>query len=305
LTTSLSLSRRVFFVTGKGGVGKSLLAAGMAKTASKAGLRVCVMQCTTEDQIGPLFGKDIPLHQLKELEPNLWSINIDLEQNFRDFVVRQLGFEQVVEKIFNQPMVNSFLGVIPGMKELAYLGRAYDMANLQEDPPFDLVIVDGFSSGHFHKLMTTPRAIFQSGLVGNVLTLTRKIDVFFREPKNCGLVLVSTCELLALSELMEFCKLFERDSPVPLCSIILNRIPTTLTNKDRLFLDEFGLKAVKSELESRNSLSEEHLVDSEAQLQTWLEKIQKDIGILKVPEMVIKEPFDTKMLGNFDQVFVR
>ena len=103
MTTSLSLSRRVLFVTGKGGVGKSLLAAGMAKRAANAGLRVCVIQCTTEDQIGPLFGKDIPLHQLLELEPNLWSINIDLEQNFRDFVVRQLGFEQVVEKIFNQP----------------------------------------------------------------------------------------------------------------------------------------------------------------------------------------------------------
>jgi arsenite-transporting ATPase len=218
------IDKKSILVTGKGGVGKSLVASVLAKQAASEGKRVCLMQCSIEDQIGPLFGKPPIGHVITQISPGIDCININLDLNFRDFIVYQLGFEKIFEQVFNNKLVKSFLGVIPGLRELALIGKVYHYARL-EKTPYDLVIFDGFSSGHFLQLMTTPRAIFDSGIVGTVLNVTNKVNEFFRDSEACGTVVVTSSEYLPLTECVDLVAELKQRSPSVVTAIIFNRYP--------------------------------------------------------------------------------
>jgi arsenite-transporting ATPase len=213
---------KLLMVTGKGGVGKSVVAALIAARAAKMGKRVCVVQCASDDQIGPLFGKGPIGHEFVTVRPKLDVINLSTELNFRDFIVNQAGMSVVFDKIFNQKVVKSFLGVIPGLLELALIGRFHHMLEVQPNP-YDIVIFDAFASGHFRKLMTTPKAVFESGVIGPVLSLTQKIDAYFRDEERCRYIMVTQPEQLILSECLEFASELVVSSPVKLGAIVINR----------------------------------------------------------------------------------
>jgi len=214
---------KLLMVTGKGGVGKSVVSALVGARAAKLGKRVCIVQCAAEDQIGPLFGKDSIGHEFVNVRPNLDVINLSTELNFRDFIVNQAGMQLVFDKIFNQKMVKSFLGVIPGLLELALIGRFPHMLESQANP-YDLVVFDAFASGHFRKLMTTPKAVFESGVVGPVLSQAQKIDSYFRDSERCRYVMVTQPEPLILSECLEFASELVASSPVKLGAVVINRM---------------------------------------------------------------------------------
>jgi anion-transporting ArsA/GET3 family ATPase len=222
--------KKALLITGKGGVGKSLVSTLLAREAALSGKRVCLMQCSIEDQIGPLFGNAPIGHRMTQLMPGLDCINLDLDLNFRDFIVYQMGFERIFEQIFNQKLVRSFLGVIPGLRELALIGRVYHYAML-ESQPYDLVIFDGFSSGHFLQLMTTPKAVFESEVVGTVLNVTKKVDDFFRNQQLCGTVVVTNPEFLPLSECMDLLRQLREKSPSAVCGVAFNRFPVEPTGE--------------------------------------------------------------------------
>ena len=61
------LSKKLVLVTGKGGIGKSLVSTALALEARKLGKKVCLVESTAHDQIAPLFGVAPIGHQLREL----------------------------------------------------------------------------------------------------------------------------------------------------------------------------------------------------------------------------------------------
>lgn len=217
------LQKKLIMVTGKGGIGKTLTSVALAYEAQALGKKVCLVESSAHDQLAPLFGSRAFGHQQRELAPGIFVINVNAQDNFRDFVIKHLGFAKLFEKVFTKPIVRSFIQMLPGIAELTLLGRLYYYSELDQIDKFDLVILDGFASGHFQSLMKTPDAVLHSGMVGPVIEETKRVRNFVADPEKVGVLLVTVPEELVVTEAIDFVSRLHRETPAPLAAIALNR----------------------------------------------------------------------------------
>ncbi|MCX6128799.1 MAG: hypothetical protein NTX25_07010 [Proteobacteria bacterium] len=228
------LDKKLLMVTGKGGIGKTLTSYALAQLACAQGKKVCLVESSAHDQLAPLFGSEPVGHNLRELQPRLHVINLNAQDNFRDFVIKHLGFAKLFEKVFTRPIVRSFIQMMPGIAELTLLGRLFYFSELDREDRFDLVILDGFASGHFQSLMKTPDAVLQSGMLGPVIEETRRVQAFVTNPLKTAVVLVAVAEELVISEALEFSSRLRLETKAPLTTVLVNRLfpklPSDLDN---------------------------------------------------------------------------
>lgn len=234
----LLASRKLLFVTGKGGIGKSLISAALAQSAAAAGRRVLLVESSSRDQLAPLFGVAPVGHVETDLAPGIRCINLNSAGNFREYVTKYLGQQRLFDSVLSHRVVQSFFNTIPGLAEAMMLGRLYytcDVRDNEERP--DLVIFDSPASGHFLSLMTTPDAILGSGLAGPMLKDTERVRDFLRRSNDVGVLYVCTPEPLVISEAVEFLPEIQRQSPAKIDGVIVNRIPPDFDGQPIVFED--------------------------------------------------------------------
>jgi arsenite-transporting ATPase len=147
---------RILLFTGKGGVGKTTVAAATAVRAAAAGHRTLVMSTDPAHSLADSF--DIALtSRAQELAPNLWAEQIDaqerLESNWRDiqeFVVAFLNWAGV------DAIEAEELSVIPGLDEIFSLT---DVKHHVDSGRYDLLVVDCAPTAETLRLLSLPEAM--------------------------------------------------------------------------------------------------------------------------------------------------
>lgn len=215
-------SLKLVFVTGKGGIGKSLISASLALKYHQSGKRVLLVQQAATDHLGPLIGCSGVGHEESYPKSGLAIANYTAAGNFKDFVVKHLKHGALFESLISNKVVHGFFTAIPGFGELMLLGRLFYAVNLAPERP-DIVIVDSYASGHFMSLMTTPDAILQSGLAGPIATETAKVKGFLSDKKQCGSIVVGVPEELVVSEMLDLIPQLQAKAPVAVKGVVFNR----------------------------------------------------------------------------------
>jgi arsenite/tail-anchored protein-transporting ATPase len=147
---------RILLFTGKGGVGKTTVAAATAVRAAAAGHRTLVMSTDPAHSLADSF--DVPLTtRAQEVAPNLWAEQIDaqerLEHNWRDiqeFVISFLNWTGV------DAIEAEELSVIPGLDEIFSLT---DVKTHVDSGKFDLLVVDCAPTAETLRLLSLPEAM--------------------------------------------------------------------------------------------------------------------------------------------------
>ena len=138
-------------LTGKGGTGKTRVSAAVGLAAGETGRRVLVAEVDAQrSALEEAFGQKLTYEPV-EVAPNVWACNITFKQAMVDWLDRTVRASKIVALILNNPMVQVFLNVTPGARELVVLSRV--TAYLEE---FDQVIVDLPASGHAVNLLKIP-----------------------------------------------------------------------------------------------------------------------------------------------------
>jgi arsenite/tail-anchored protein-transporting ATPase len=147
---------RILLFTGKGGVGKTTIAAATAVRAARSGLRTLITSTDPAHSLADSF--DAPLgDRITEVEPNLWGEQIDaqarLESNWRDI-------QEHVVSLLNWMGVDSVeaeeLSVIPGLDEIFSLT---DVKRHADSGNYDLLVVDCAPTAETLRLLSLPEVM--------------------------------------------------------------------------------------------------------------------------------------------------
>ena len=283
--------RRLILVTGKGGIGKTLISAALGMRARSLGRRVLLVEQSAIDQLGPLIGISGVTHE-EQWHDGLGIANFTAAGNFRDFITKHLMKSNLLDVMIKNKLVHSFFTAIPGFSELMLLGRLYYAVNLAPQKP-DLVILDGYASGHFLSLMTTPDAVLNSGLAGPISQQTQKVKNWLADSEQCATFYVATPEELVVSEALDFLPVLNQRSPVKLAGLFMNRC----------------LDAPAESRESVESASKSFLLEKvsrqRAALALFHKKVMGDeflraLPLVRLPDIgTVNEPLDLDTVNKF------
>ncbi|HET7236857.1 MAG TPA: TRC40/GET3/ArsA family transport-energizing ATPase [Actinomycetota bacterium] len=161
---------RVLLFTGKGGVGKTTVAAATALRAAQAGHRTLVMSTDPAHSLGDSFDLEIGEHATS-LAENLWAEQIDaqnrLETNWREI---QDYFIQVMNWAGVESIQAEELSVLPGIDEIFAL---IDVKTHVEGGKYDLLVVDCAPTAETLRLLSLPEIM--SWYIERVFPVERKV----------------------------------------------------------------------------------------------------------------------------------
>jgi arsenite-transporting ATPase len=148
---------RVLLFTGKGGVGKSTLAAGTAALAAAAGERTLVLSTDAAHSLGDAFGITGPLREPTEVAERLWVQQVDAQLRFeQSWAAIQRYLLSVLDATGVDPVAAEELTVVPGAEEvLALLELRLHAASGR----WDVVVVDCAPTAETLRLLALPEAL--------------------------------------------------------------------------------------------------------------------------------------------------
>lgn len=222
-------SRQIHVVMGKGGVGKSMVALGLALGFLRAGKKVLLVQVNTSDAHGPLLGCNVG-PELSLARAGLTVVNIEPAAARREYVMMMLKFRAVYDAVFENRFAQYFLRFVPSLAELNMMGKVYFHAEEEEAgrPRFDHVILDAPATGHGLTLMKVSRVIAATAPGGPLKTQTLKMTEVFENPQRTALHVVTTPDELSVMETEELVGKVTSGRVGPLGVAVLNRIPRRL-----------------------------------------------------------------------------
>ena len=150
---------RVMLFTGKGGVGKTTLAAGTAALAAQAGKRTLVLSTDPAHSLADALGLEEPAYGQGPIEvaPNLWSLHVDVRDRFAlAWGEIQQYLLDVLDSAGVDPMEAEELTVLPGAEEVLALLEVRDRVRSGE---WDVVIVDCAPTAETLRLLALPDAL--------------------------------------------------------------------------------------------------------------------------------------------------
>ena len=233
--TSL-LDRRFLVISGKGGVGRTTVAAALARAAADAGKRVLVAQASAADRLGRLFGRFGPIGtDVTTLAPGIDAVNMTPQSALHEYGLMVLRSELVYRALFENRAVRGFLGAIPGLDAYAMLGKAWwhTTEGTPHRPRYDLVILDGPASGHATLMLRIPGAILTAMPKGPLARDARAMRELLTDPARAAFVIVTLAEELPARETAELAAAARGPLGLPLGPVIVNAVPSdALSNPD-------------------------------------------------------------------------
>lgn len=220
------LGRRLILLSGKGGVGKSVVGAALALAARERGRRVLLLEVDAPLPASRYL--DAPPAGSKEAEarPGVFTVNLKPQEVMDEYVRRNVRVELVVRRIVESPIYRRFFAAAPGLKELMVLGKILVLSEQRggftRQPRYDLVIADLPATGHGLALLKVPAAASAAIPVGPVGHQARWILKRLRDPAWTALLVVAIPEEMAVVEALELEHTAASDVGVRPTAFVLN-----------------------------------------------------------------------------------
>jgi anion-transporting ArsA/GET3 family ATPase len=249
------LDRRLLFVTGKGGVGKSTVTAATALLAAEQGKRVLLVEVDAKGNLTNLFEHPPVGFEPEQVYPGVFAMQLRTEASLREYLKVHLHIP-VVGRLGPIAGVFDFVAnAAPGVKEILTVGKVcWEVrAAMEGRADWDLVVVDAAATGHVLAQLDAPRTIRELVHTGPVRAQTEWMIEILSDPRITALNVVTAPEEMPVNETIELVARAREETTIPLGVVVVNRVlPEPLTVEDepmfRALVSPRGSECFEAEL---------------------------------------------------------
>jgi cellulose biosynthesis protein BcsQ len=230
------LEHKLIVVSGKGGAGKSTIAAALGLLGARRGLRTIVAEVGAQDRLARLYqGTESSPNQAEseygsgrsagteiELEPGLWSLSLDPELDLIEWM-RDLGGRLSARVLASSSSFQYLAAAAPGARELVSLVKLHELSAAGKGR-YDLVVFDAPATGHTLAMLASPKTL--QAIVRSSPLARRAADVqaMLEDPRHTGYVAVARATEMAVSETIELEDGLNQCLNRELDSVVLNAV---------------------------------------------------------------------------------
>ena len=242
------LERKLVFVTGKGGTGKTTVASALALLAASRGKKVLICEIDGKGELAGYYEAPPTGFKEREVQPGLFAMTMNTEAALREYLKLQLRIP-IVGRIGPVAKAFDFLATAaPGVREILTVGK---LCFEVRDNGWDMVVVDAPASGHIIGQLAAPQAVNGLVKVGLIRTQTDWMLEMLSDPAITGLVAVCTPEEMPVTETIELAVRVREETTVQLAGVIVNRVlPELFGRQEEAVFDALAAPGALAELDA-------------------------------------------------------
>jgi len=284
-------SAGVLIVAGKGGVGKTTVTAALAVAASRAGLRVLIVDVEGRDSMPAAFGVDPLTYEERALveaaadHAGVHARTVTPDDALLDYLDER-GLQRLSKRLVSTGLLDVISTAIPGIRDILVLGK---VKQIERSGVFDLVIVDAPAAGHAITFLQSASGLLDAVSVGPINAQAREVQQLLTDADRCRVVLVTIPEETPVNELVETAYQLEDRVGVALGPVVVNgvhpELPGLLVDPE-VAATEAGVALVAGEAEALREAAAFRLARTAIQ-QEQLDRLAEELPLpqLRLPDL--------------------
>jgi anion-transporting ArsA/GET3 family ATPase len=230
---------RLHFVTGKGGTGKSTIAAALALTLAAGGRKVLLVEVEGRQGIAQLFDvPPLPYQEVKiataERGGQVNALAIDIEAAFLEYLDMFYNLGIAGRAMRRIGAIEFATTIAPGLRDVLLTGKIKEtVIRLDKNrlPVYDAIVVDAPPTGRIARFLDVTKAVSDLAKGGPVHSQADGV-VKLLHSEQTAIHLVTLLEALPVQETLEAIEELA-EMQLPIGSVIVNRnIPSYLQPAD-------------------------------------------------------------------------
>lgn len=217
---------RLVIVAGKGGVGKTVVSATLARAAALAGLSSLVVEVEGKSALATMYGQQELDYDEVTLsagggprgEGEVRARTLTPDEALLDYL-RDHGLSRISKRLVSSGALDVVATAAPGIKDILILGK---VKQLERSGTADLIVLDAPAAGHAITFLQAARALLDTVRVGPINAQAREVVEMLTDHDRCRVILVTLPEETPVNELVDTAFSLEDRVGIGLAPVVVN-----------------------------------------------------------------------------------